>query len=239
MMKKYLIIGFLAVLPSMIFAIAGLGISLNQSMFSVGSSQSPLLIDNPLGGDQLEVGSFTHHGFDNGVGIGGYLHLDIIPVIDLDVEYNIVGNTYKFSFDNQLTTGVEIDQASFAYITGNTYITIQKSVFDLGIPFLAGADLYTGLGYNKHLATPMIDQNMLTAVVAGGDLKEGTLDDEALKDYLSENALDASGLHIQAGLKIHVLTFDVFAYYRYTMAKDVIPGQNGFGSFNLRFGFGI
>jgi len=238
-MKKYFIITLFAVLPSSIFAIAGLGLSVSQSLFSVGSSQSPLLVDNPLGGAQVEVGSFTHHGFENGFGIGGYLHLDIIPVIDLDVEYNIVGNTYKFSFDNELTTDVEINEASFAYATGNAYITIQKSVFDLGIPFLAGADLYTGLGYNKHLATPMIDQNMLTAVVAGNDLEKGTLDEEALKDYLKENALDVSGLHLQAGLKIHVLTFDVFAYYRYTMAKDVIPGNNGFGSFNVRFGFGI
>jgi hypothetical protein len=38
---------------------------------------------------------------------------------------------------------------------------------------------------------------------------------------------------------MHLLTFDVFAYYRYTMAKDVVPGNNGFGSFNVRFGFGI
>ena len=97
-MKKYLIITLLAVLPSSIFAIVGLGLSGNQSMFSVGSSSSPLLIDNPVPGfDPLEVGSFTHHGFENGFGLGGYLYLDIIPVIDLDVEVNAVTNLYNFS----------------------------------------------------------------------------------------------------------------------------------------------
>jgi len=226
----------LVVLPSSIFAIVGLGLSVNQSMFSVGSSSNPLLIDNPVPGlDPLEVGSFTHHGFENGFGFGGYLYLDIIPVIDLDVEVNTVGNLYNFSFINPVSN---LDSVQFAYAAANTYITIQKSVFDLGIPFLARANLYAGLGYNQHVGTPMIDQEMLTTVV-GGNIETGEIDEDALIDYLKENKLEATGFHVQAGLQMHLLTFDVFAYYRYTMAKDVIPGNNGFGSFNVRFGFGI
>ena len=233
-MKKYLIITLLAVLPSSIFAIAGLGLSVNQSLFSVGSSSSPLLVEVP-GLDPMEVGSFTHHGFENGAGIGGYLYLDIIPVIDLDVEFNVVGNLYNFSFINPVSN---LDSVQFAYAAANTYITIQKSVFDLGIPFLARANLYAGFGYNQHVGTPMIDQEMLTTVV-GGNIETGEIDEDALIDYLKENKLEATGFHVQAGLQMHLLTFDVFAYYRYTMAKDVVPGNNGFGSFNVRFGFGI
>ena len=120
-MKKYLIITLLAVLPSSIFAIAGLGLSVNQSLFSVGSSSSPLLVEVP-GLDPMEVGSFTHHGFENGAGIGGYLYLDIIPVIDLDVEFNVVGNLYNFSFINPVSN---LDSFQFAYAAANTYITIQ------------------------------------------------------------------------------------------------------------------
>ena len=234
-MKFFLVITFLAILPSGIFAIAGVGVSGNQSLFSVSSSQSPLLVDNPLG-DPLEVGSFTHHGFDNGFGFGGYLYLDVIPVIDLDVEFNFVGNTYEFSFENPITT---IDKEQFGFVSGNTYITIQKSLFDLGIPFLARANLYAGLGGNRHFSTPMINQEMLEAVVAGNDLQTGELDEEALKDYLVDNVTDATGFHVQAGLQMSVLTFDVFAYYRHTIAKDVMPGNSSFGSFNVRFGFGI
>ena len=224
----------MAVLPSSIFAIAGLGLSVNQSLFSVGSSSSPLLVEVP-GLDPMEVGSFTHHGFENAAGIGGYLYLDIIPVIDLDVEFNVVGNLYNFSFINPVSN---LDSVQFAYAAANTYITIQKSVFDLGIPFLARANLYAGLGYNQHVGTPMINQEMLTTVV-GGNIETGEIDEDALIDYLKENKLEATGFHVQAGLQMHLLTFDVFAYYRYTMAKDVVPGNNGFGSFNVRFGFGI
>ena len=233
-MKKYLIITLLAVLPSSIFAIAGLGLSVNQSLFSVGSSSSPLLVEVP-GLDPMEVGSFTHHGFENGAGIGGDFYLDIIPVIDLGVEFNVGGDLYNFSFINPVSN---LDSVQFAYAAANTYITIQKSVFDLGIPFLARANLYAGLGYNQHVGTPMINQEMLTTVV-GGNIETGEIDEDALIDYLKENKLEATGFHVQAGLQMHLLTFDVFAYYRYTMAKDVVPGNNGFGSFNVRFGFGI
>lgn len=232
-MKKFLLITLLAILPSSIFAIAGLGLSVNQSLFSVGSSQSPLMVD--VLGQETQVGTFTHHGFENGGGIGGYLYLDIIPVIDLDVEFNVVGNFYNFSFVNPVSN---LDSVQFAFGAANTYITIQKSVFDLGIPFLARANLYAGLGYNQHVGTPMINQEMLTTVV-GGNIETGEIDEDALIDYLKENKLEATGFHVQAGLQMHLLTFDVFAYYRYTMAKDVIPGNNGFGSFNVRFGFGI
>jgi len=235
-MKKYLMITFLAILPSSIFAIAGLGVSANQSLFSVSSSQSPLLVDNPLGGDPLEVGSFTHHGFDNGFGFGGYLYLDIIPVIDLDAEFNLVANTYEFSFVNPVST---LDKEQFGFLSGNTYVTIQKSLFDLGIPFLARANLYAGLGGNRHVSTPMINQEMLEAVVAGGNIETGEIDQEALKDYLVDNVTDVTGFHVQAGLQMSVLTFDIFAYYRHTIAKDVMPGNSSFGSFNVRFGFGI
>ncbi|HJM33040.1 MAG TPA: hypothetical protein QF697_00530, partial [Candidatus Marinimicrobia bacterium] len=190
-MKKYLIITLLAVLPSSIFAIAGLGLSVNQSLFSVGSSSSPLLVEVP-GLDPMEVGSFTHHGFENAAGIGGYLYLDIIPVIDLDVEFNVVGNLYNFSFINPVSN---LDSVQFAYAAANTYITIQKSVFDLGIPFLARANLYAGLGYNQHVGTPMINQEMLTTVV-GGNIETGEIDEDALIDYLKENKLEATGFHV-------------------------------------------
>jgi hypothetical protein len=32
---------------------------------------------------------------------------------------------------------------------------------------------------------------------------------------------------------------DSFLNYRYTIAKDVVPGSNGFGALNLRVGLGF
>ena len=238
-MKKFLIGIIIVTLPASIFAIGGLGLSVGQATFTVEASTSPLIV-----GD-VEVGYFNHHGFENGLSFGGYLYLDIIPVVDLDIEVNAMGNVYDFSFYNKLneTLGLPPDTAGFVYGAANTYITIQKPVFELGIPFLAKAKLYAGAGLNKHVAIPMVNQEMLEAIVVSDDglpdLENGEFDSEALETYLDKNKIEATGLHFQTGLQFRLLTFDVFAYYRYTLAKDIVPGNSGFGSMNFRLGLGI
>ena len=74
-----------------------------------------------------------------------------------------------------------------------------------------------------------------------GDLANGntgTLGDN-LVTYLKDNAIDATGFHIQTGLQFNVLFLDTFLFYRHTFAKDVVPEQDHFGSLNLRIGYGL
>ena len=235
-MKK-LILSFLPIfiLSSQVFAIAGFGLNLNQSMFSIDKSTSPLLIDNPAGGDPLNVGSFTQNSFNNGYGIGGYLYIDAIPVVDIDIEGSIIGSLYDFSFANVVDT---VDQ-QFGWGAASGYITLQKKIFKLSIPLLAKAKLSAGVGINKHTSTPMIDQSMLEAVISGGDLKNGELDTDKLITYLDDKKISSGGFHFQAGLQFKLLMFDSFLFYRQVIADDVIPGAKGFGSLNLRLGMGF
>ena len=113
----------LFIISSQVFAIAGFGLNLNQSMFSIDKSTSPLLIDNPAGGDPLNVGSFTQNSFNNGYGIGGYLYIDAIPVVDIDIEGSIIGSLYDFSFANAVDT---VNQ-QFGWADASGYITLQKN----------------------------------------------------------------------------------------------------------------
>jgi|TARA_Y100000310_G_scaffold86863_1_gene83742 hypothetical protein len=242
-MKKIILIALVAstVTVSPLAAFAGFGLSVNGTSLTVAPSTSPLTFENE------QVGEFIHYGFENGGGIGGYLYLDFIPVVDIDVEFNLFGNLYDFSLQNGTDYSsdgiVEPEKLEFVYAAGNAYVTIQKPLYDLNIPFLAEAKLYAGLGFNTHTATPMIDQEMLEAVVTDTDgvtdLGDGEFDSAALEEYLVDNVATASGFHFQVGAQLHLLTFDIFAYYRYTMAKDMIPGNDGFSSLNLRFGLGI
>jgi|TARA_B110001454_G_scaffold131485_1_gene122450 hypothetical protein len=235
-MKK-LIQSFLPILilSSQVFAIAGFGINLNQSMFSIDKSTSPLLIDNPAGEDLLNVGSFTQNSFNNSYGVGGYLYIDAIPVVDIDIEGSIIGSLYDFSFANVVDT---VNQ-QFGWGAASGYITLQKKIFKLSIPLLAKAKLSAGIGINNHTSTPMINQNMLVAVIPGGDLENGNLDPDELITYLDDNKISASGFHIQAGLQFKLLMLDSFLFYRQVIADDVIPGAKGFGSLNLRLGMGF
>ena len=230
-MKKFLIGIMIAVLPTSIFAIGGFGLSVNSSTFSVEAGSSDLTVEG------IKVGSFSYDSFENGGGIGGYLYLDIIPVVDLDIEYNFTGQVYNFTFENAVTTA---EPQEFAFLAGSMFITIQKSVFDLGIPFLAKAKLYGGLGMNTNKSTPMVNQEMLEEVFGGAsNLESGAYDYTAVTDYLTDNAVETSGFHIDAGIFFKVLTFSGSVYYRQVMADDAIPGNKGFGSMNFRLGFGI
>jgi len=219
------------IITSQVFAFAGFGLSGNQSLFSVDESTSNLLLQDNI------VGSFTSSAFSNGYGIGGYLYIDAIPIIDIDIEGNSFFSFYDFSFANPVDTVKK--QLATGAISG--YLTAQKKIFELSIPFLAKAKLAAGGGINFHISPPIIDQKMLEGIMpAGTNIANGTVNTTELIKYIDENKKSSSGFHVQAGLQFKVFLLDSFIYYRHVFgAKDVIPGGNGFGSLNLRLGMGI
>ena len=220
------------ILSSQVFAIAGFGLNLNKSMYSVAESTSLLTVEN------VEVATITQHEFENGVGIGGYLYIDAIPMVDLDIEGSLIISPYKFSFNNDALTS--IDKQQFGWVDASGYITLQKKLLKLSIPFLAKAKLTAGAGVNSHSSTPMVDQKMMETVMGGaGNLESGTLDTDELIKYLKDNKVSSTGFHIQAGLQFKLLMLDSFLFYRQVIADDVIPGAKGFGSLNLRLGMGF
>lgn len=235
-MKKFLLATAFLLFSPQAFAIAGFGISANQSLFSVGEKTTPVILDAIAGGDPLNVGSFTHHGFQNGIGGGGYIYIDAIPFIDIDIEGNFLVSNYEFSFNNEVES---IENISFAWSALTGYATLQKSLFQLKIPFLAKAKFFAGVGANQHYSTPLISQQMLEEVITDGNLQSGELSEKDLLNYLNENKISATGAHVQGGLQFKVLAFDSFIYYRHVFVKDVIPDSNNFGSINFRLGLGI
>ena len=85
-MKKMLLKIIITFLPLSIYAIGGFGLNVPISTFTVDPSSSDLTID--VLGSSTKVGQIDRFGFENAYGIGGYLYIDMIPFIDLDVEVN-------------------------------------------------------------------------------------------------------------------------------------------------------
>ena len=220
------------IISSQVCAIAGFGLHLDRSMYSVAETTTPL----SLGG--VDVASITHHGFDNGFGIGGYLYVDAIPMVDLDIELVMLLSPYEFSFSNQ-TPGSAINNQKFGWADFAGYFTLQKKLFKFSIPLLAKTKLSAGAGINSHSSIPMISQDMMEFVMGAGKLGSGTLDTDELISYLKENKISSTGFHIQTGLQFKILMLDSFLYYRQVFADNVIPDAKGFGSLNLRLGMGF
>jgi hypothetical protein len=238
-MKQYkaLTIGIiLVVLPfNSASAIAGLGLQVGQGMFSV--AQSSPKMDDPL----IKL---TNGAFDGSFNFGGYLYVDAIPFIDLEVDFNFSGNTYDIDFEND--TDVDMPTIPFGWASISTYFTARKKIVGFSIPFIAATKVHAGGGINTHMTTPIATKKMVMDLLDVNDTSE-LLDanlselDQNLEKYLTneENYLKSTGIHAQAGLQFKLLMVDTFVIYRYTIAKDVVPGSNGFGALNIRLGFGL
>ena len=55
-------------------------------------------------------------------------------------------------------------------------------------------------------------------------------------DYLDENKISNSGLHLQLGAQLKLFTFDTMLTYRYVFTDGITPDTNNFSNISLRFG---
>ena len=222
----------LFIIISQVFAIAGFGAQLGQSMFSVEESSPTLSVP----GVTLKNGAY-----DNAYSVGGYFYIDAIPVVDLEVDFNIQGNKYDINFENAL--GVKMAPLNFAWGSTDVYFTVRKKIIGIGIPFLAKAKLFAGGGYNTHMSTPLANETMLTNLCGDPGIAncDVTSLDKTLEEYMTDkdNYITSSGFHLQGGLQFKILMIDSFLFYRQVIADDVIPDAKGFGSLNLRLGMGL
>ena len=231
-MKKLIVVLFFAILPSSIFAIGGLGFQLGQNTFSVKESYP----ETGISGVTLMNGAFSG---SDGLSLGAYLYIDLIPFFDVEVEVNAQGSLYDIEFQNNFGP---MPKLGFAWASGNTYTTVRKKIIGLSIPFLAGAQLHAGAGFNTHSTVPVADVELVTSLL-GGNLSGGDPGNlkQALKEYLEDddNRVEAEGFHIQTGLQFNVLMLDAFLLYRHTFVEEVVPEAKSFGGVKFRLGFGI
>ena len=216
----------LFIISSQMFAIAGFGLNLNQTMFSVDAKT------NSIG----TVGSYGYDAISGGIGLGGYLYIDAIPFVDLDLEFSGFGTTY----DYLLTISGNSTTYSLPYGSLSSYLTLQKKVLKLSIPLLAKAKLTIGAGLNNQIYKSVPDQSDLEILIGSGLTSSSTAPTtDALIDFVKETTDNKIGFHIQTGIQFKLLMLDSFLYYRQVFADNVILDGKGFGSLNLRLGMGF
>ena len=206
--------------------VVGFGVQGGQSIFTVASSISS------VDGANLTISEFA-----NPFSGGGYLYIDAIPVIDLEAEFSISFKNYTFEFSN--LEGA-IGPYDFGWADFSIYLSAGKKIVGIEIPLLAKAKLFYGGGFNIHTVTPLMSMDLMKSAL-GGNLGANpmSLSENDLIDFLKDNQVNTNGFHIQSGLQFKILMLDTFLFYLHTFAKDVIPGQDHFGSLNLRMGMGF
>jgi len=221
------------ILSSQVFAIAGFGAygDFDLLKYPAGSS-----------GDISTYG-VEYKGFDNAKGFGFLFYIDAIPVVDLEADIEFVGNLYEYT---PYLAGQPLASEDLPWGRVSTYVTLRKEILGLSIPLLAKAQLYGGLGFNKHKVVPIMTADVIKDALGGDDLEAALKlfqadTEEGAKDLaksMLDNVEDVSGFHLQAGVRGKLLMFNAFVNARYTIA-DVIPDKSGYPSLWVGLAIGI
>ena len=228
-MKKFLVVLTLAMLPSSAFAIIGFGIQAGQDMAKLDALSHT---------EGTELTALTVNSFEmeaNPINFGGYAFVDLFGFA-LEAEGDIAAGAYQFEFENVLSTLGPVD---FGWARVSYAVTMKKNIMDLSIPFLAKTALNAGAGFGGHVSTPRASVDMVKELL-GDDLTNVDALNEGLEDklgdYLVDNMIEASGLHVQAGLRFKVLVLDTHLNLRYNIAENVYDGSAGFAQVMFKMG---
>ena len=221
------------ILSSQVFAIAGFGAYGDFDLLKYPDGSS---------GDISTYG-VEYKGFDNAKGFGFLFYIDAIPVVDLEADIEFVGNLYEYT---PYLAGIPLASEDLPWGRVSTYVTIRKEILGLSIPLLAKAQLYGGVGFNKHKVVPIMTADVIKDALGGDDLEAALKlfeadTEEGAKDLaksMLDNVEDVSGFHLQAGVRGKLLMFNAFVNARYTIA-DVIPDKSGYPSLWVGLAIGI
>ena len=230
---KILILSAFFVLPNLMYGIIGFGLNVIQDGAKLGAASNT----EGSGLTAATVESFEMEANPAGVGFYGFIDLAGWAV---ELEVNVVGGEYKFSFVNQLAS---LENVPFAWARGSTAITIKKNIADFSIPLLAKTALSIGVGTNTHSSTPRASVSMVKELLGTEDLVNAEFTPEALQDqlvtYLKENLIENSGIHAQLGLRFKVLVADAHLNFRYNIAENVYDGSDSFTEIQFKLGIGF
>ena len=229
---KIIILAIIITIPKSAFGIAGFGFKLIQDGTKLGTSSY-------TEGSGLSAVTVESYEMENlPAGAGGYLFIDFAGWA-LELEANLVGREYKFSFLNQIN---QMENVKFGWARVSRAITVKKNIADFSIPFLAKTAFSAGLGINSHSSTPRASVSMVKELLDTDDLTAGfdasSLEDNLVK-YLENNKIDNSGIHFQLGLRFKLLLVDLNLDYRYNISENVYDGEKGFAEVQFKGGFGF
>ena len=233
-MKKLTQVFLPFIISSQLFGIAGFGVYGNYDLLKYPSGTS---------GDLTTYG-VDYKGFNNPKGFGFLFYIDAIPVVDLEVDIEFVGNLYEYT---PYLAGIPLASEDLPWGRVSTYVTLRKEILGLSIPLLAKAQLYGGVGFNKHKVVPIMTADVIKNAFDADDLESAinsfNADAEAgaadLAKSMLENVDDIPGFHLQTGVRGKLLMFNAFVNARYTIAKDIIPDKSGYPSLWVGLAIGI
>ena len=215
---------------SFIFPLGGIGISGLSNFITYDVEEKA---------DDFEL-SFKNNGLEQGFNF--FIYFDALP-LDFAIEYS---KEFKYQELNSTIKFIESETTNPSYAGRmSDYFTIRKHFMDLSVPILAKVALNIGAGFNTHKSIlPSIallqDIYDIYVLVDLYNAAEQDWNENSFYDALEENAIDASGIHLQCGIQAKVLMLNAFVTAKYTfITKDDNNSIDSFPGFTIGLAYGI
>ncbi len=221
-MKKPLLVlglaGAMLVPTQQAQAIIGFGLNAGQDSYTFESQTYENLF--------LVSGvNFTRQEMAKPIGVGFYLFIDLIPIVDLELGGNIFLNKFNISYENP---GIQtLSDTEFGWARTAGYFTVQRKLFK--VPMF---NVFAGGGLSFHATVPVLDKAFMEDFIGGVD---ETLDITKLEDEI----LSKTGFHVEFGARFKplLIPFAVNVKYRLAFVEGIVPGEKSFSTISAGFGF--
>jgi len=231
---------YILLLIAYAFPLGGIGLSGLNNMVSYDINEA-----STDGLANLNL-SFQDNGLEQGFNF--FIYFDALPsdfAIEYSKEFKYQDLSSTLIYDSEMESEPTILMNPSYAGRVSDYFTIRKDLMDLSIPILAKVALSVGGGFNTHKSIlPSI--SLLNDIYDTEDLTDlfnaasHDWDSNAVYDALEDNAVDASGLHIQCGIQAKILMLNIFANAKYTfILKDDNDSIQSFPGGTIGVAYGL
>ncbi len=182
------------------FGLFGFGIHAGKDLFTVDSLADTFSLDYTLGTSTNKAqAAIERSAIEKPLMLGGQIYVDALPVIDIEVGFDIAAAVYNVFAWRQITVNnatqtdtLYNEKLPFARV--GIYPTIKINLIKLP-PIIHVVRVYAGAGLSFHLVTPVASPNLILDNFTTDQPKTLTVEEIVKKNT-------KTGGHLLAGVKI-------------------------------------
>jgi hypothetical protein len=155
-------------------------------------------------------------------GFGGYVYVDVIPFIDVEAGFDILGET-TFSYNIG-----EDDISSFSLPKkAGWFVGVQRKLFKLPM-----VKFYYGAGLSQNKIVP----NNYSDLIDNSSVSENNVE-----NFIKDNLETKTGYFLECGARAKpwLVPISLNAKLRYNFLEGVVPNESGFVSIMIGAGYAL
>ncbi len=187
---------------------------------------TPLFAIAGFGGYYLQDGYDIAEDDASTTGFGGYVYVDVMPFIDVEAGFDVLGKT-SFAYDVNGNNGkISLPQKA------GWYIGVQRKIIKLPM-----VKFYYGAGISQNKIVPELTEEY----ILGFDLENEQYSSASVLKAVENDMKYKTGFFLELGARAKpwIIPISVNAKLRYNFLKDVVLNKNSYLSVMIGAGYAL